>query len=77
MSEIKWMHDEELIDLLDKYHSNELAGDFSCVLSEILPSDFPANLDAVNTLFKEYHLGLRVTAVRDADSDFYEWKIKL
>lgn len=77
MSEIKWIKDEELIDLLDKYHSNELAGNFSCVLSEILPSDFPANLDAVNDLFKENGLGLRVTAVRDADDDFFEWQIQL
>ena len=78
MPKASWIHDEDLADILEKCYSDDLAGDFMCALSDIVPNDFDEQIRVINDLFEENKLSIRATAVRNSkDGTYYEWKIKL
>ena len=78
MLEASWIHDEDLADILEKCYSDDLAGDFMCVLSDVEEEDFDEQIRVVNNLFEENKLSLRATAVRNSkDGTYYEWKLNL
>ena len=78
MYKASWIHDEDLADILEKCYSDDLAGDFMCVLSDIPENFYDEQILAVNNLFMENDLNLRAVNVRNSkDGTYYEWKLKL